>query len=84
MAGLRGDVRWPETRSCSQRVWRAKLPGALTLTLHAASEWCASARALESVLADIALGGFIVATMLFLEDHYLPIIRRAAGTPRPM
>ncbi len=50
-----------------------ELPG-LTLTLHAASEWCASARALESVLADIAAADFIIATMLFLEDHYLPIV----------
>ena len=56
-----------------QKSLARELPG-LTLTLHAASEWCASARALESVLADIASADFIVATMLFLEDHYLPII----------
>jgi magnesium chelatase subunit H len=56
-----------------QKSLARELPG-LTLTLHAASEWCASARALESVLADIAAADFIVATMLFMEDHYLPIV----------
>jgi magnesium chelatase subunit H len=56
-----------------QKSLARELPG-LTLTLHAASEWCASARALDSVLADIASADFIVATMLFLEDHYLPIV----------
>jgi magnesium chelatase subunit H len=56
-----------------QKSLARELPG-LTLTLHAASEWCASARALEAVLADIAGADFIVATMLFLEDHYLPIV----------
>ena len=49
------------------------LPG-LHLTLHAASEWSANPAALERCLADIAAGDIVIATMLFLEDHFLPIL----------
>ena len=46
----------------------------LTLTLHAASEWSSNPAALERCLADIAAGDIVIATMLFLEDHFLPIL----------
>jgi magnesium chelatase subunit H len=56
---------------------RAKLikqyPG-LSLSLHAASEWSSHPKALERCLADIAKGDIVIATMLFLEDHFLPIL----------
>jgi magnesium chelatase subunit H len=48
-------------------------PG-LSLTLHAASEWSSHPKALERCLADIAKGDIVIATMLFLEDHFLPIL----------
>jgi magnesium chelatase subunit H len=56
---------------------RAKLikqyPG-LSLSLHAASEWSSQPKALERCVADIAKGDIVIATMLFLEDHFLPIL----------
>jgi magnesium chelatase subunit H len=48
-------------------------PG-LSLTLHAASEWSSHPKALERCLADISKGDIVIATMLFLEDHFLPIL----------
>jgi magnesium chelatase subunit H len=48
-------------------------PG-LSLSLHAASEWSSHPKALERCLADIAKGDIVIATMLFLEDHFLPIL----------
>lgn len=50
-----------------------EVPG-LTLRLHAASEWAADARALERCRADIAQGDIIVCGMLFMEDHFLPVL----------
>ena len=49
------------------------LPG-LTLSLHAASEWSANASALERCRADIARGDIVIATMLFMEEHFLPVL----------
>jgi magnesium chelatase subunit H len=49
------------------------LPG-LTLTLHAASEWAADDAALARCREDIARGDIVIATMLFMEEHFLPII----------
>ncbi len=46
----------------------------LSLRLHAASEWSTSERKLAQVKADIASADIIVVTMLFLEDHFLPIL----------
>ena len=50
-----------------------ELPG-LSLRLHAASEWSADARGLARCRADIASADIIVCGMLFLEDHFLPIL----------
>jgi magnesium chelatase subunit H len=56
---------------------RAKLvkqyPG-LSLTMHSASEWSSHPKNLERCLADIERGDIVIATMLFLEDHFLPIL----------
>jgi magnesium chelatase subunit H len=49
------------------------IPG-LTLTLHAASEWSNDAAALERCKADIAQGDIVIATMLFMEEHFLPVL----------
>ncbi len=49
------------------------LPG-LTLSLHAASEWSSNASALERCRADIARGDVVIATMLFMEEHFLPVL----------
>jgi magnesium chelatase subunit H len=48
------------------------LPG-LTVSLHAASEYAGNEAALARCKADIAKADIIVAGMLFLEDHFLPV-----------
>ncbi|MFK8014137.1 MAG: magnesium chelatase subunit H [Gammaproteobacteria bacterium] len=57
----------------ARRELRGRLDG-LSLTLHAASEYAASERKLAQVKADIAAADIIVVSMLFLEDHFLPIL----------
>jgi magnesium chelatase subunit H len=59
-----------------------EMPGVL-VSSHSAAEWCASDIALGKVREAIASADIIIVTMLFLEDHYLPVIdalkeRRAA------
>ena len=49
------------------------LPG-LTLSVHAAAEWGDEPAALERCKADIARGDIVIATMLFMEDHFLPVL----------
>jgi magnesium chelatase subunit H len=49
------------------------IPG-LTLAVHAAAEWGDDAAALQRCLADIAQGDIVIATMLFMEDHFLPVL----------
>ena len=49
------------------------LPG-LQLTMHAASEFAGNEAATARCRADIAQADIVVAGMLFLEDHFLPII----------
>ena len=49
------------------------LPG-LKLSVHAAAEWGDDPQALQRCKTDIAQGDIVIATMLFLEDHFLPIL----------
>jgi magnesium chelatase subunit H len=55
-----------------------ELPG-LSLTLHAASDFANSDAALARCRADIAAGDIIIAGMLFLEDHFQPILADLAA-----
>ncbi len=55
-----------------------KLPG-LTLTVHAAAEWGHEAGSLDRCLADIASGDIVIATMLFMEDHFQPVLAALAA-----
>ena len=55
-----------------------ELPG-LELRVHAAAEWTNDAQALARCLDDIARGDLIVATMLFMEDHFLPVLPALAA-----
>jgi magnesium chelatase subunit H len=50
-----------------------EFPG-LSLSLHAASEYAGNERLVEQVRADIAHAHIVVVGMLFLEDHFLPIL----------
>jgi magnesium chelatase subunit H len=62
--------------SATERANRAlakSVPG-LKLSVHAAAEWGDDPAALERCKSDIAQGDIVIATMLFLEDHFLPIL----------
>ena len=50
-----------------------EMPG-LRLTLHAASEWGTDPDAVTRCRADIATGDIIICGMLFMEDHFTPIL----------
>ncbi|WAC73218.1 magnesium chelatase subunit H [Roseateles sp. SL47] len=49
------------------------LPG-LRLTVHAAAEWGDQPEALARCRADIAAAHIVIASMLFLEDHFMPVL----------
>jgi magnesium chelatase subunit H len=60
----------------------ADMPG-LQLTLHTAADWASKPEALQHCIDEIARADIIVVTMLFMEEHFLPILpalaaRRAA------
>jgi magnesium chelatase subunit H len=62
--------------SAAQRAARRlaqALPG-VTLKAHAAAEWADEPAALQRALDDIARGDIVIATMLFMEDHFLPVL----------
>ncbi|MEM8546893.1 MAG: magnesium chelatase subunit H [Pseudomonadota bacterium] len=46
----------------------------LTLSLHAASEYCANEQRLAACLADIARADILIVTMLFMEEHFQPVL----------
>ena len=51
-----------------------EMPG-LCLTIHAADEWGSDPGALQRCCEDIARADIIVATMLFMEDHFQPLLK---------
>ncbi|MEY4370012.1 MAG: hypothetical protein RL564_1962 [Pseudomonadota bacterium] len=55
------------------RLVQQRLPS-VTLSIHAASEWADDASALARCKADIASGDIVIASMLFMEDHFTPIL----------
>ncbi|MFN5155082.1 MAG: DUF3479 domain-containing protein, partial [Betaproteobacteria bacterium] len=50
-----------------------QLPG-LRFTMHAASEWASDAASLQRCKDDIAAADIVVVTMLFMEEHFKPIL----------
>jgi magnesium chelatase subunit H len=48
------------------------IPG-LSLQIHAASEFSGDDELIQRCISDIAQGDIVLATMLFMEDHYLPV-----------
>ncbi len=57
----------------ARQVLRRDYPG-LELTLHAAAEWGDDGVGVEQCRADIASADIVIVTMLFLEDHFQPVI----------
>jgi magnesium chelatase subunit H len=60
------------TQRAAQRL-AGEFPG-LSLTIHAADEWGSQPTALQRCCADIAQADIVVATMLFMEDHFNPLL----------
>lgn len=48
-------------------------PG-LSLNVHAADEWGSDPAALARCIEDIGRGDIVIATMLFMEDHFRPVL----------
>ena len=57
----------------ANRTLARAMPG-LSLSVHAAAEWGEDNKALERCRADIAQGDIVVATMLFMEENFLPVL----------
>ena len=57
----------------ANRTLGKSIPG-LHLSVHAAAEWGDDPKALARCKADIEQGDIVIAAMLFLEDHFMPIL----------
>lgn len=57
----------------------ARESSGVRLTMHSASEWSASDNKLRQCKADIARADILIVTMLFLEDHFQPILADIAA-----
>lgn len=57
----------------AQRQLASRLPG-WHLAVHAAADWSQDEQALARCLDDIARGDIVIVTMLFMEDHFLPVL----------
>jgi magnesium chelatase subunit H len=62
--------------SAAERAHRslAKTVPGLSLSVHAAAEWGDDDAALRRCTDDIARADIVIATMLFMEDHFLPVL----------
>ena len=72
------DTHLASATARARAVLAREIPG-LSLKVHAASEYAADPAALERCLADIATGDIIIASMLFMEDHLLPVLPALAA-----
>ena len=67
------DTHLASATSRARSVLAREMPG-LKLAIHAASEFSASDSLLARCRDDISKADIVVAGMLFLEDHFLPIL----------
>jgi len=67
------DTHLSSTAARAHSALARDLPG-LSLKVHAAAEWGADSAALDRCREDIADGDIIVNTMLFMEDHFQPVL----------
>jgi magnesium chelatase subunit H len=62
--------------SAAERAHRSlskAVPG-LSLTVHAAAEWSEDPVKLKNCIDDIGRGDIVIGSMLFMEDHFLPVL----------
>jgi magnesium chelatase subunit H len=57
----------------ASRALARELPG-LHFSVHTAADWCADPAALQRYREDIARGDIIIANMLFMEEHFTPVL----------
>ena len=67
------DTHLSSAANRSASLLAQKIPG-LQLRMHAASEYRASDEALSKCLQDIERADLVIVTMLFMEDHFLPVL----------
>ena len=67
------DTHLSSAANRSATLLAQKLPG-LQFKMHAASEYRASDEALNKCVQDIERADLVIVTMLFMEDHYLPVM----------
>jgi magnesium chelatase subunit H len=67
------DSHLGSTTARARKLLAREMPG-LTLTLHAAAEYATSETALERCRADIARADIVIVAMLFMEDHFQPVM----------
>ncbi len=61
------------TAARASRLLQQRLP-TVSLAIHAASEWADDPSALARCKADIEQADIVVAAMLFMEDHFTPVL----------
>ncbi len=57
----------------ANRLLARRLPG-VQVAVHAASEWADDQAALARCIADIGSADIVLASMLFMEEHFLPVL----------
>ena len=57
----------------ANRLLAKRLPG-VQLVVHAASEWAEDTSSLARCIADIGTADIVLAAMLFMEEHFLPVL----------
>ncbi len=62
----------------AQILLNKSLPG-VSLSVHAASDWAEDTSALSRCRHDIAQGDIVIASMLFMEDHFFPVLSDLAA-----
>jgi magnesium chelatase subunit H len=67
------DTHLAGTAERAREQLRKEIPG-FELSMHAASEWSARPATLQHCLDDIGSADIIVVTMLFMEDHFNPVL----------
>ena len=67
------DTHLASATARARPVLSREYPG-LVLSMHSASEYAGNEALIARVKADIAAADIVVAGMLFLEDHFLPIL----------
>ena len=67
------DTHLASATERARHALKKKMPS-LELTIHAASSWTVDSKALANCLADIQSADILIVTMLFMEDHFKPVI----------